>query len=179
MKCTDNNRVLECYHKHKDTIFKLAYSYCKSVSQAEDAFQEVFYKFMVNNPQFKTAEHEKAWFIRTTINVCKDLLKAKWNRDIVRLEEWDSDDKVPDAGGDVFDELREAILSLPEKYRVPIHLYYYEEYSVREIARLLHRAESAIQTQLQRGREKIKQKMEGREKNEVKSRYLRRSNGEC
>ena len=101
------------------------------------------------------------------------------NRDFVRLEEWDSDDKVPDAGGDVFDELREAILALPEKYRVPIHLYYYEEYSVREIARLLHRTESAIQTQLQRGREKIKQKMEGSEKNEVESRYLRRSNGEC
>ena len=80
---------------------------------------------------------------------------------------------------DVFDELRGAILALPEKYRVPIHLYYYEEYSVREIARLLHRTESAIQTQLQRGREKIKQIMEGSDRNDIESRYLRRSHGEC
>ena len=75
MKNTEESRVLECYQAYKDTVFKLAYSYCKDKSQAEDAFQEVFYKFMRRSPQFKDREHEKAWFIRTTINVCKDILK--------------------------------------------------------------------------------------------------------
>lgn len=177
MKDMGEDRVLECYRRHKDTVYKLAYSYCKSSALAEDAFQEVFYKFMVHCPAFSTPEHEKAWFIRTTINVCKDFLKAKWNRDIVRLEEWDKSSAPTDAG-DVLDELREAILNLPEKYRVPIHLYYYEEYSVREIARMLHRTETAVQTQLQRGRDKIRQTMERSDGYEIKPRYLRRSNGE-
>ena len=171
--------IREAVKKYSDMLYKICIVILCNEQDVQDAIQDTFCRYLEKKPEFRNEEHEKAWFIRTTINVCKDLLKAKWNRDIVRLEEWDSDDKVPDAGGDVFDELREAILSLPEKYRVPIHLYYYEEYSVREIARLLHRTESAIQTQLQRGREKIKQKMEGSEKNEVESRYLRRSNGEC
>ncbi len=179
MKCMDEKRAVECYHRHKDTVFKLAYSYCKNRGQAEDAFQEVFYKFMVHNPKFKNSEHEKAWFIRTTINVCKDIFRIKWNRDIVRLEDWDQREESFQTGGDLFDELREAILALPEKYRVPIHLYYYEEYSVREIAHLLRRTESAVSTQLQRGREKIKQKLERSEKYEDESPYLRRSNGQC
>ncbi|MCI9531021.1 MAG: sigma-70 family RNA polymerase sigma factor [Lachnospiraceae bacterium] len=179
MKYTEESRVLECYQAYKDTIFKLAYSYCKDKGQAEDAFQEVFYKFMKRNPQFRDREHEKAWFIRTTINVCKDILKSKWSRMVVQLEEWDGDHAFQDGSGDIFDELREAILSLPEKYRVPIHLYYYEEYTVREIAQILHRSESAVQTQLQRGREKLKQKMERSDKYEIESRYLQRSHGEC
>lgn len=179
MKHMEEDRVLECYRRHKDTIYKLAYSYCRSQSQAEDVFQEVFYKFMVRCPKFECPEHEKAWFVRTTINVCKDFLKTKWNRDTVGLEEWDSEDRFQAESGDIFDGLREAILALPERYRVPIHLYYYEEYSVREIARMLHRTESSIQTQLQRGREKIKQTMEGSGKYELESRHLRGSNGEC
>lgn len=179
MKYMEEDRVLECYRRHKDTVYKLAYSYCRCKSQAEDAFQEVFYKFMVRCPGFQDSEHEKAWFIRTTINVCKDILKTKWNCDMVGLEEWDGEDGSAIESRDVFDELRDAILALPERYRVPVHLYYYEEYSVREIARMLHRTESAVQTQLQRGREKIRQTMEGSGKHEIESRYLRRSNGEC
>lgn len=178
MKHMDDSRVLDCYQTYKDTIYKLAYSYCKDKSQAEDAFQEVFYKFMKRSPQFKTREHEKAWFIRTTINVCKDMLKSKWNNVVVQLEEWDSDHAFQECPGDLFDELRECILALPEKYRVPIHLYYYEEYSVREIAHILHRSESAVQTQLQRGREKIKQVMERSDNYETESRYLQGSHGE-
>ena len=160
MKYTEKRKVLECYQKHKDMVYKLAWTYCKDNFQAEDAFQEVFYKFLIYHPKFKTQEHEKAWFIRTTINVCKNMLKSKWNHDILQLEERDSNKILPDGTDDAFDELKQAVLDLPEKYRVPIHLYYYEEYSVREIAHLLHKSESTIQTQLQRGREKIKHTLE-------------------
>ncbi len=167
MKYAEKQKVLECYQKHKDMIYKLAWTYCKDRYQAEDVFQEVFYKYLIYHPKFKTQEHEKAWFIRTTINICKNFLKSKWNRDILRLEEWDRNREALAEPGDAFDTLKNAILDLPEKYRVPIHLYYYEEYSVREISHLLHKSESTIQTQLQRGREKIKQALERSERHDV------------
>lgn len=79
---------------------------------------------------------------------------------MLQLEKWDSEEAPVQGSGDAFEELKEIILALQDKYRVPIHLYYYEEYSVREIAQLLHKSESTIQTQLQRGRGKIKQTLE-------------------
>ncbi len=145
MKAKERERVLECYQRQKDMIYKLAWAYCRNKYQAD----------------------EKAWFIRTTINVCKNLLKNKWNRDMVQLQEWDEEQAFRKGTGDAFEELKEAVLDLPEKYRVPIHLYYYEEYSVREIAQFLHRSESTVQTQLQRGREKIRQVLERSEENDI------------
>lgn len=102
MKEINENRVLECYQKYKNTVFNLAYSYCKSVTQAEDVFQDVFEKFMQKTPDFTDEYHEKEWFIRVTINACKNVLKLKWN---------------------------------------------------------IQRKESAVQTQLQRGREKIRRSL--------------------
>lgn len=167
MKGKEKQRVLECYQRHKDMIYKLAWAYCKDRYQADDVFQEVFFKYLKYHPRFKTPEHEKAWFIRTTINICKNLLKNKWNRDMVQLQEWDEGQAFQKGMGDAFEELKEAILDLPEKYRIPIHLYYYEEYSVREIAKLLRMNESTIQTHLQRGRERIKQVLERSEDYDV------------
>lgn len=86
---------------------------------------------------------------------------------MVQLQEWDEEQAFRKGTGDAFEELKEAVLDLPEKYRVPIHLYYYEEYSVREIAQFLHRSESTVQTQLQRGREKIRQVLERSEENDI------------
>lgn len=162
MKAAEKEKVLECYQKYKDMIYKLAWAYCKDRYQADDVFQEVFFKYLKYHPRFKTQEHEKAWFIRTTINVCKNLLKNKWNRDMVQLQEWDDEQAFPRETGDAFDDLKNAVLDLPERYRVPIHLYYYEEYTVHEIAQILRKSESTIQTQLQRGREKIRQVLEER-----------------
>lgn len=167
MKAKERERVLDCYQRQKDMIYKLAWAYCRDKYQADDVFQEVFFRYLKYHPKFKTSEHEKAWFIRTTINVCKNLLKNKWNRDMVQLQEWDEEQAFRKGTGDAFEELKEAVLDLPEKYRVPIHLYYYEEYSVREIAQFLHRSESTVQTQLQRGREKIRQVLERSEENDI------------
>ena len=157
MKEINENRVLECYQKYKDTVFKLAYSYCKSVTQAEDVFQDVFEKFMQKAPDFSDEYHEKAWFIRVTIKACKNVLKLKWNKERVQYEDYMTPEKVSEKPE--YELLRQAVLALPEKYRLPIHLYYYEEYSVREIAEILQRKESAVQTQLQRGREKIRRSL--------------------
>ena len=80
MKYAEKQKAMECYQKHKDMIFKLAWAYCKDTYQAEDVFQEVFYKYLVSHPRFKTTEHEKAWFIRTTVNICKNFLKQMEQR---------------------------------------------------------------------------------------------------
>lgn len=161
MKNVDEQKVLECYQKYKDTIYRLAYSWCKNASQSEDVFQDVFYKYLIYRPVFRDETHEKAWFVRTTINTCKDTLKQKWNKDTLSLEERDtSTHNLYYENTEEADQLLEAVFSLPEKYRLPIHLYYYEDYSVREIAKMLHRSESAIQTQLQRGRNKIRKLLE-------------------
>lgn len=157
MKEINEDRVLECYQKYKDTIFKLAYSYCKNITQAEDVLQDVFVKFMHKIPIFTDPYHEKAWFIRVTINTCKNVLKLKWNKERVSYEDYMKTEIISEEAE--YELLRQAILSLPEKYRLPIHLYYYEEYSVREIAEILQKKETAIQTQLQRGREKIKKSL--------------------
>ncbi len=156
----------EYYLKYKDTIYKLACTYCKDIGQAEDVFQEVFYKYMMHNPRFRDETHEKAWFIRTTINACKDVLKSKWVRTIVPLEDRDAPlekRNTADNEAEQYEALKDAVFSLPERYRLPIHLYYYEEYSVREIGQILHRKESAVQTQLSRGRAMIRRKLEEKE----------------
>ena len=148
-------------------LFKLSFLRLQNAQDAEDVVQEVFYQYLKKPRTFQSPEHEKAWFIRTTINVCKNLLKNKWNRDMVQLQEWDEGQAFQRGTGDAFEELKEAILDLPEKYRIPIHLYYYEEYSVREIAKFLRMNESTVQTHLQRGREKIKQVLERSEDYDV------------
>lgn len=159
MKLANEAHVLECYEKYRDTVYKLAYSYCRNKEQSEDVFQDVFCKYMSHVPRFRDENHAKAWFIRTTVNTCKNLLKLKWNRDRVPYEENMSNDPAMPEEHE-YAVLQQAILALPDKYRVPIHLYYYEEYSIREIAQILHRTESSIQTQLQRGREKIRRFLE-------------------
>lgn len=128
-------------------------------AQAEDVFQDVFYKYMRYMPFFRDEGHAKAWFIRTTINTSKNLLKLKWNRDHVPFEE-NMTDTFLNPEEQEYVILQQAILALPDKYRTPIHLYYYEEYTVREIAHILHRSETSAQTQLQRGREKIRRFLE-------------------
>ncbi len=69
VKDADQERALACYQRQKDTVYKLAWTYCGDKCRAEDIFQEVFYKYLIYNPKFKSPEHEKVWFIRTTINL--------------------------------------------------------------------------------------------------------------
>ena len=147
----------EVIQREKDLVYRLAFSQCHQKDQADDIFQNVMYRYLKGKPTFESLEHEKAWFIRVTINACKNVLKLKWNKERVQYEDYMTPEKVSEEPE--YELLRQAVLALPEKYRLPIHLYYYEEYSVREIAEILQRKESAVQTQLQRGREKIRRSL--------------------
>ena len=146
--------------RHKDTVFRLAYSNLQNKSDAEDVSQDVFLKLYTSDKIFETAEDEKAWLIRVTLNRCHDMRKSAWHRkrvsdyDFTILNNKESNEK---------DFLLDEVMALPLKYRNVIHLYYYEGYSVADIANIMKKKTSTIQTWLQRARKKLKENLDGKE----------------
>lgn len=140
-------RVIE---KHSDTIIRICFSYMKNINDAEDLTQEVFVKLMEKRPHFESDEHEKAWIIRVAINLCKNRLKTAWFRKTVSLDEINFNFTSKE------NEVLSAVHKLPEKYRVVILLYYFEGYSISEIASILGERESTIGSKLFRARKLLK-----------------------
>ena len=149
-----DRELAEMYERNVNMIYKLCYIYLKNTADAEDAVQSVFLKLLSTNTVFRDLNHEKAWFITTARNHCKDVLKSWWRKCRVDL------DTLPEPtirdGSTQTGEVLESLLKLPEKYKTVLFLYYFEDYSVKEISELLNRKESTIQSQLQRGRERLK-----------------------
>lgn len=144
----------EKVNSYKNMVFRLAITYLKNLQNAEDVTQEVFIKLYQNDKKFQSKEHEKAWLVRVTINASKDVLKSAWMKKT-----------VPIVGDFVFKEKEDgdlyyAIHRLKPKYRTAIHLYYYEDYSVKEIAEIMDVTETSIQTRLYRARKQLKSILE-------------------
>ncbi|QHQ60342.1 sigma-70 family RNA polymerase sigma factor [Anaerocolumna sedimenticola] len=144
--------VLEKYSK---MLIKLAFTYVKNIADAEDITQDVFVSLIKRGISFENEEHEKAWLIRVTINNCKNQLRSSWNKLKVPLEEDIS--YMPKEDSDVL----AMVLDLPSKYRTVIHLHYYENYSIKEIAVILRKKPATIGTWLARGRNLLKSKLVG------------------
>lgn len=140
----------EIIERHQDTVYKIAFSQLRNKSDTDDAFQDVFIKYLEKAPVFVDGEHEKAWLIRVTINTCKSVLRSPWHKAKVYIP-----DAFRSESAD-YDELLDAVLRLPPKYSIPLHLYYYEEYSGAEIAGILGIKEATVRTRLRRAREKLK-----------------------
>lgn len=154
MERTEFMRAVETY---RDTVYRVALHHFASPPDAEDAVQEVFLRLYTREEAFDSQEHLRRWLIRVTVNVCKDVLKSPWRRRRISLE------ALPDQP--VFDapeqgELYQAVLALPEKYRVVLDLYYYEELSTREIGQVLGVRQTAVTTRLFRARDLLKQRLE-------------------
>ena len=152
MDLMDEFQARRLVNTYADMILRISYQYLKQTYDAEDICQSVFLKYLTSNMTFQSIEHEKAWIIRTTINACKDHVKSSWFRKTVALEDASlvSAPPVPDTW------LLDAMKTLPEKYRLSLYLYYYEEYSVREIAEVMGVNESAVGQYLSRGRRKLR-----------------------
>ena len=130
----------------------------KNHADTEDIFQTVFLKYVLSSVSFENEEHEKAWFIRVTINACKDLLKSFFRTHIVSLDEiLDQPALLPPDNREVI----EAVLSLPSKYRDVVYLHYYEEYSAPQISRILNKNVNTIYTLLTRSKEMLRKKLGG------------------
>lgn len=173
----DDNRDLQykvdCY---SDMLFKIAYLRLQNVQDAEDVVQEVFYQYFRRVEDFLGEEHEKAWLIKVALNACRKFWRSGWNRHRSRGNDDPCTDS-PETGESLnhsvaAQNLEEGIIAvesnrmllaavkeLPAKYRDVIHLFYYEELSVKEIGEVTGRKESTVTSQLTRGRELLRKRL--------------------
>lgn len=142
---------------YADMVFRIALNECKNREDAEDILQNTFLKLLQNKKGFVSEEHLKRWLIRVTVNECHSLFASSWRQKTQRLEdiEYRAADKPEQT------DLFYAVMELPAKYRNVVYLYYYEEYSVKEISEILKIKESTLQTRLMRARKTLKQKLKG------------------
>lgn len=157
MKTRDYQKEFEeKYKSYGDMLYKIAFLYLGNASDAEDALQEVFTKYLFGKKMFNGSGHEKAWLIRTTQNVCLDMLK-KGSRKNINIDDLcvavQSEDDL------AFDVLQK-VTALPPKYKSAVVLYYYNGCSVQEIAAVLKISKAAVKKRLQRGREMLKLELE-------------------
>lgn len=135
--------------EYKDMVFRVALNYLGSSFDADDAVQDVFLKLYIHNKEFVDREHIKGWLIRVTINTCKNMLRSPWRRNHANLDELCA---TVELDTDIQMDIFRAVMSIKEKYRVVLYLFYYEGYTVSEIADLLKITESAVTTRLSRAR---------------------------
>ncbi len=139
------------YVKYKDTVYRTAFSLCKDHVRAEDVTSDVFFKCFTCRNIPEGGEHIKAWLIRVTINCCKDIFKSFRFKNVVSLDETQLVYETPEES-----EVYHAVMSLDAKYRIVMHLYYYEGYTTAEIAGIIHKTASTVRSRLKRAREMLK-----------------------
>lgn len=149
------NRAIEW---HGDMIRRLCMIHLKNEADTEDIFQTVFLKYVLSSVSFESEEHEKAWFIRVTINACKDLLKSFFRSRTISLEDVM---EQPAPLAPEHREVLEAVLSLPKKYRDVVYLHYYEDYTAPEIGAILGRNVNTVYTLLTRSKELLRKRLGG------------------
>lgn len=145
--------------EYQKSLFAAAFSICRSTEDANDVVQDTLVEYYSSDKEFRDEEHIRAWLIRVALNKAKNIKSSFWHRNRKSLEDVEA--------GISFDEpedrsLFEAVMKLPEKYRTVIHLFYYEEYSVKEISGILDISEDNTKKRLQRGRDMLRQSLGGK-----------------
>ncbi|MEA4986580.1 MAG: sigma-70 family RNA polymerase sigma factor [Anaerovorax sp.] len=135
--------------KYKNNLFVIAFNVCKSNQDAEDVVQDTFIQYISQKKDFETEQHIRAWLIRVAINKAKNKNMTFFRRNTLPLEDYIETLTFESTESS---ELFETVMKLPEKYRVIIHLFYYEDYSIKEISDILKISESNIKVRLSRGR---------------------------
>lgn len=148
------------YERQAEFLYKICCFYLGNSTDAQDAVQNIFIKLLEKQITFHDEQHECAWFHTVARNHCRDILRNGWRKRRVDMEAVPESRLAQEDGPQPNPYLEEALSRLPIKQKEVIYLYYYEEYSIREISRLLNRKESTIQTQLAAGRKKLKLNME-------------------
>ena len=146
--------------RHADMVRRLCLIHLKNQADSEDVFQTVFMKYVLSSAVFENEEHEKAWFIRVTINACRDLLRSFFRSRTVPLDE------LIDRPADAPSESRavlEAVLELPGKYRDVVYLHYFEGYTAPEIAGLMKKNVNTVYSLLARAKKLLKERLGGDE----------------
>ncbi len=157
-----NKEIVECYEKYADTVYRVAYLYMKNMQDAEDMMQSVFEKYIDSDTGFTDENHLKAWLITVTKNICKNSLNSVWKS---RRDDWEqvladytlTHTDTYHIEGITFKEIKK----LKKHYQVTLYLFYYEGYSIKDIASIMEKPESTIQTWLSAARKQLKKSLGG------------------
>lgn len=147
-------QLLEMY---SDTVFRIAYARTQNHADAEDITQNVFLKYIGANKKFSNEEHRKAWILRVAVNCANDFVKSAHYRHRADIEQYPEQGVEPSYELEEKSEVYYAVQSLPEKYRVPIHLFYYEDMSIAQIAAVTKQKEATVRSQLTRARDMLRE----------------------
>ncbi len=148
-------QVEDAYDAYGAAVYRLAMAFLGQSADAEDVTQETFCRLLYRAPTFADENHQKRWLLQVAANLCRNQLRGFWRKRVTQLE-----DTIPAIAQEELDALN-AVMALPKQYKLPIHLYYYEGYSVAEIAEILKLGQSAVKMRLKRGRELLKIELEG------------------
>ena len=154
----DSGELERLADRFAPAVYRLAYARTGSRADAEDVMQETFLRLLRARPELRDDEHAKAWLLRVAANCAGDLFRAPWRRTLPLEEAGCLAQPAPEPDGTL-----EAVLSLPPRYRALVHLYYYEGYSVAEIAAILRKSQETVRTRLHRARGMLREKLQGGE----------------
>ncbi len=140
--------------RYAPAVYRLAYARTGCRADAEDVMQEVFLRLIKARPTFDNEAHAKAWLLRVAANCANDLFRRPWRSREVALKE-----NLPAPEASESENVTQAVLSLPARYRIPIHLHYYEGFSVAEIAGIMGKSEGTVKTWLFRARNLLRDKL--------------------
>lgn len=160
-----------CVQMYSDMIMRIAANYCKNTDDAEDIVQNTFLRLIQNKADFNDEEHRKRWLIRVAVNLCKNQFRSACrsretlmaNENIQNISDslFCSYTGIPSEQSEAESGVFTAVTELPENMRIVVHLFYYEDYSVKDIADILGKSESVILTRLHRARNKLREKLKG------------------
>ena len=162
-ECPDLESMMRTYG---NDVLRTAYMYVKDIHTAEDIFQEVFIKADRNKENFRGESSVKTWLIRITVNACKDYLKSAYNRRVTPLQEFQENALMSENDFDgverkeIQQEVRKAVMSLPESHRDVVLCIYFQDMTVPEAAKALGLAEGTVKSRLSRAKDKLKQLLE-------------------
>ena len=152
-----DREIAEIYERNKKTVYRVCFAYMRNMADTEDAVQNTFFQLIKAGKPFESAEHEKAWLIRTATNICKNILRNWWHK----RENLDDHQNLR---GDVNiknDDVFNVVLGLPDKYKTVVYLYYYEGYNSIEISKILEKPQSTIRNHLHEARSILREKLGG------------------
>lgn len=168
-KAEDMEALQKKINAYSDMLYRIAFLQLRNNQDAEDVVQETFYQFIKCRKKFETEEYEKAWLIKVTLNGCRKVWRSAWYRHRDGMPEKETASKAEPADSSSMEndmlkreekrEIMEAVMKLPRKYREVIHLFYFQQMSIKEIGIVTGRKESTVTSQLTRGRELLRKNL--------------------
>lgn len=149
--------------KYMDTVYRIAISHTRDALDADDVVQQTFVKLLTKNVNFTDEEHLKRWLIRVCINECNSLFSSFWRKNVNFFDNSSEEEKMTQERAELSftlqedSDLYEAVKMLPAKCRIVVYLFYYEGYSTKEIAEIIHVREATVRTRLVRARKLLKE----------------------